>query len=374
MLRFDSEKNREALQFIDANINKLNNLDFGMTIYVIFKNGSHDNYDVAGEGNGIYLVNSDSEKPLSGMSAKKYPNQDPLYKSKSAKLNIDQLKKLLEDRWITGIHIYETSDSTGGLEITSMWKHPKLVTNQIIEKKSQLKKEVLNKIIKKKYQLKNTIYDIIQKGILSLKQDEKIIIVCKMKRDTFYKYEIFNYKDFVIATLYNVSRGKPIFTEEFTVDSFIKTLKDNNDIILRVEKQNRDSKSLEILFSNPNPKGLETVGRSEITPLTSQSWQGVCVICYDENDTSPLCQVNCPFKHVFHCHCIDEYINTHETNEMAYPEAWENDIYMKFKQACPICRNKITEKSVIEKVSFGKKKNKKKMVGIKKDISVLLKM
>jgi hypothetical protein len=340
---FNEKINKEAFNLIEKKLTQMP-IDRGelVKIYTYFK-GKNESGQSLGEIYHIQRKDKDAYLVIteSGLPVGKYKYVDTGVQV----LTMEQLKKILKRQFITIIQ-----------DGKSVWENPQYITNTAISQKE--------------YQLKNKIYDIIKKGIISLKPDEKIVIVCNYQY-VFYKFEIFNYNKFVIATLYDVTHGEPIFTEEFTIDGFILTVKENSDLILRVEKQNRDSKSLEIFFSKPNPKALETVGRNKITPVTSQSWQGICVICYDENDTSQLCQVNCPFKHVFHCHCIDEHINTHETNEMAYPESWENDIHMEFKQECPICRNTITEKSVIEKFSFGKKK---KMNGIKKDISDLLKM
>jgi hypothetical protein len=237
-------------------------------------------------------------------------------------------------------------------------------TKLLFHEHYQNKKRIQMILNVKDYQLKNSIYDTIQKGIMSLQRDEHLVVVF-IYDNVLRKNDMYWLNGELIVTMYNIKNtGIKSETYEFTMEDYIEGLKQQNNFIYRVEKQ-RNNQTVQILYSKPNPNVLETVGRNQITPITSQSWQGVCVICYDTNDTSPLCQVNCPYKHIFHCHCIDQLFNTHQSNPN-YTEGWQNDIFMDFIETCPICRNKITKKSVVRELSFGKKRLK-----IRSDIKFL---
>jgi hypothetical protein len=82
---------------------------------------------------------------------------------------------------------------------------------------------------------------------------------------------------------------------------------------------------------NPNP--LQYINDQILLnkPLNSYVWPGICQICQEE-DKEGLCRVNCKDGHIFHCHCINTWRNTRNTNTY-YEYGWRND--------CPVCHEAI---------------------------------
>lgn len=312
---FNPEMNAEAFEVIKSNKNNTLHVFTINTLYV------------------IYPIQADGLQPVMIIKSNKR-NLGTKY------LSLANIETFFKNELIVMIDLEQNGQQT------ELW----------VSEDYRNKRHIRSILNEKEYQMKNKIYDIIEQGIISLRRDEQLVVVYVFDKTVRKNDVILLANGELMVTMHNItSSGVRTGAYEFILEDYIMGLKEQNDFIFRVEKQNIDTKeTIDILYSKPNPNVLETVGRNIITPIESQSWPGICVLCYDQDDKSPLCQVNCPFKHVFHCKCIDNYFNTHQTNEMFYPEPWQNDLYMGFNQTCPICRNVISEKSVVS--SFGKRK------------------
>ena len=148
------------------------------------------------------------------------------------------------------------------------------------------------------------------------------------------------------------------------------------------EQRNRREGNQDNLLNNPffspsenfnesgqlNPSQLRVVDLPDNIKVTYFAWPGICQIC-SEPEPINLCLVNCEVGHIFHCECINQWINT------KIAQGWQD--------RCPVCRDNdistisyVTPKIALPN-SFGKKKNFKQKNNLKKldaDIAYLLKI
>ena len=131
-------------------------------------------------------------------------------------------------------------------------------------------------------------------------------------------------------------------------------------------------------LSNKTKKTLLVDPPDPVPAVTSRSYSGECGVCL-EPIIGKGCRVNCGSGHIFHCDCINEWMNTRKvslnttdsdniidyvrnprTGEMEPMYASQEILSSKYNDTCPLCRAKITEMYKIDipkEVSFGKKRN-----------------
>jgi hypothetical protein len=147
-----------------------------------------------------------------------------------------------------------------------------------------------------------------------------------------------------------------------------------------------------------NPYPLEFIENPEIAnaPIDRSSLpDGLCQICLSGDTENGWCRVNCnhgkpgPVRtgHIFHCNCIDEWINT-KKNITVFDPSDPYPLEGLWNNTCPWCRTKITQKvrmddEVVENYLentpqanlFGKRKKKRNITlkSVMKDIAFLKK-
>ena len=141
-----------------------------------------------------------------------------------------------------------------------------------------------------------------------------------------------------------------------------------------------DSTEMYDYLSNKTKKTLPEVMPMVMPMVTSRSYSGECGVCL-EPIIGKGCRVNCGPGHVFHCDCINEWVNTRKvslnttdsdniidtvrnprTGEMEPMYASHEILSSRYNDTCPLCRAKITEMYYVNipegfTTGFGKKRN-----------------
>jgi hypothetical protein len=157
----------------------------------------------------------------------------------------------------------------------------------------------------------------------------------------FYSYRTIQF------VLINIRRNSLIYQQ------FLWNNPDRPFIINNVPVNNPEQPPV---ISNRNPSQLQLVQPPQpVPPITRASYPGQCIICQEPIEGQG-CRVNCPAGHIFHCDCINQWRNTHQTtyNGQEIGE-WHN--------TCPTCRADISQMynvtitdQIQSATAFGKKR------------------
>uniref|UniRef100_A0A6C0IA89 RING-type domain-containing protein n=1 Tax=viral metagenome TaxID=1070528 RepID=A0A6C0IA89_9ZZZZ len=159
----------------------------------------------------------------------------------------------------------------------------------------------------------------------------------------FYSYRTIQF------VLINIRRNSLIYQQ------FLWNNPDRPFIINNVPVNNPEQPPV-IINNNQNQSQLQLVQPPEpVPPITRASYPGQCVICQEPIEGQG-CRVNCQAGHIFHCDCINQWRNTHQTTfNLQEIGEWHNE--------CPLCRQEISQMYYVEitpeiqsATAFGKKR------------------